>query len=171
MLCLKFQFGGRAWARGQCVHSAVQIVTQVKTARYRFYCASTSNLAGGHGPAANACTVQCRSLCLPPGVVLCAANQNGRLPGAIAPLLVAVAAICSSEPIAVTDEECGRKPFEMQNVTDLLRIFSLGTILPNRSDTLNIESDCHPHSCDSPRAGLRPVARLHSAAALVIRPA
>ena len=26
LLCVNFQFGGQAWARGQCVHSAVQIV-------------------------------------------------------------------------------------------------------------------------------------------------
>ena len=33
-------------ARGQCVHGAVQIVMQVKTARYRSCCASNSDLSG-----------------------------------------------------------------------------------------------------------------------------
>ena len=78
---------------------------------------------------------------------------------AIAPLPVAVAAIGSSEPIAVTDEECGRKPVEMQNVTDLLGIFSLGMIVPNRSDRLNIESDYRPHSSSDPPDGGPPSPR------------
>ena len=71
----------------------------------------------------------------------------------------AVAAIGSSEPIAVTDEECGRKPFEMQNVTDLLRILGLGMIVPNKSDALNIESDCRPHSSSDPPDGGPPSPR------------
>ena len=48
---------------------------------------------------------------------------------------------------------------EMQNVTDLLRILGLGMIVPNKSDALNIESDCRPHSSSDPPDGGPPSPR------------
>ena len=47
----------------------------------------------------------------------------------------------------------------MQNVTDLLRILGLGMIVPNKSDALNIESDCRPHSSSDPPDGGPPSPR------------
>ena len=47
----------------------------------------------------------------------------------------------------------------MQNVTDLLCISVLGTIVPNKSDTLNIESDYRPHSSSDPPGGGPPSPR------------
>ena len=72
----------------------------------------------------------------------------------------------------VTDEECGREFVGLQNVTDLLRIYSLETIVPNRSDTLIIKSDYHPHSSSDPPVGGPPSPRGKGMrlAALVIRP-
>jgi hypothetical protein len=47
----------------------------------------------------------------------------------------AVAMIGSSEPIIVTEEECGQKSSCQQNHTDLLDLLYLVSIIPNRSDT------------------------------------
>ena len=47
----------------------------------------------------------------------------------------AVAMIGSSEPIIVTEEECGQESSCQQNHTDLLDLLYLVSIIPNRSDT------------------------------------
>ena len=44
LLCAKFRFIGRAWARSQCVHSAEHIVMRANTARFRACLASNSDL-------------------------------------------------------------------------------------------------------------------------------
>ena len=68
-----------------------------------------------------------------------------------------------------TDEECGRKTIEMQNVSDFLRISRFKTVVPNKSDAFMFKSDFHPHSSSAPCGGTFPPGEGIAAAPLTVR--